>query len=102
MGSFSSLPLFVLTQVKLSVWPTSRHVSMPRLSSFFPRNNLFRLDSSSIYYKITFVQLCMLIMSHLWDDLILTSYEPMVLSPPFFGKPIGQKPNCSLVLSLYI
>ena len=42
-------------------------------------------------------------LGYLWDGLILTSYRPMVLSfPLLFGKPIGPKPNYSLMLSIYI
>ena len=65
--SFFSLPLsslmhrpengFPLSQflfcsnliLKLDMWPTSRHVSTTRPSSFLSRNNLFHSASSSIY-----------------------------------------------------
>ena len=44
----------------------------------------------------------MLIMGHLWDSLILTSYGSMVLSSPLLGKPIGLKYNCFFMLYIYI
>ena len=41
----------------LSTLPTSRHMSTTYPSPFLPRNNLFRPDSSPIYFKMNFTLL---------------------------------------------
>ena len=46
-------------------------------------------------------KLCMLIMNHLWDGLILTNYEPWFYLLHCFDKPIEPMFNCSVVLYIY-
>ena len=56
-GPSLTLTPFYLTSLKLDEWPTLRHVFMLGLGSFMSRNNVFRPSLSSIYFRLTLLNL---------------------------------------------